>query len=176
MKKTTLTLTLLLLPFITQAKVVETVLEVSKTINEKNVLHYQVEYDESACEFTSSLAANWKMDEEDGRWKSLSDSMAMIRGPLTPKIISKTSDEIVFETTSMEELQDKNLIDEARVSVRISPSTSQTCEIQTLALVGGQLIDVDRLHSKVTMFGNVKWVQVIGKTLEGQVFNKKFKN
>lgn len=176
MKKTTLTLALLLTSLIAQAKVTETVLEISKTIHSKNVLHYQVDVDESSCLFTSGLVANWKMDEEDGRWKSLNDSMGMIKAPLTPKIVSRHKDEIVFETPSMHDLVKKGLIDEAQVSVRISKGRGAKCEIQTLGMIHGQMINVERLHSKVTFFGNVKWVEVIGTTLDGRKFDKKFKN
>lgn len=155
----------------------ETILLISKTMNEKNILHYKVDFEPSKCEFTEEgIKAVWKMNEEDGRWKPLTDSMKMIRKPLMPKIISKSSDEIVFETPSMEELKELNILDEGRVSIRISPGVNQVCEIQTLALIDSEVIDVDRLHSKVSMFGSVKWVQVLGRDLDGKKYTKKFKN
>ncbi|WP_127716788.1 hypothetical protein [Halobacteriovorax sp. HLS] len=154
----------------------ETILKVSKTINEKNILHYKVSFEPSRCELSGELVAEWKMDEDEGQWKSLNESMKMIRKPLTAEIISSSSDEIVFSTPSMEDLKSRGVLDESRVSIRISPGANQTCDIQTLAMVEGELVEVSRLHSKVSMFGSVKWVEVHGLTLDGEKIRKRFSN
>ena len=114
------------------------------------------------------------MGEEKGQWKPLKDSMKMIRKPLTPKILSKAADEMTFMTPSMEELKEKGVIDEGHVSIRISPGINQTCDIQTLALVEGEFVNVSTLHSKVSIFGSVKWVEVQGQNLDGEKVRKKF--
>ena len=176
MKKTSLIIAFFLTSLMTHASVTRTILEISKTIHSKNVLHYQVQVDKSSCHFLSGISANWKMDEEDGRWKPLSESMRMIKKPLTPKIISQRSDEIIFETHSMNDLVRKSLIDEAQVRVRILKGKNDKCETQTIGLIHGQMVNVERLHSKVTFWGKIKWLEVIGTTLDGKKYDKKFEN
>jgi hypothetical protein len=176
MKKLMMGLSTLMFTLSLNAAETESVLLISKTKNEKNVLHYKVSFEPSKCEFTGGLKALWKMDEDDGSWKPLSESMSFIKEPLSPKVISNTSDEIVFETPSMKDLNEMNILDEGRVAIRISPGTNQICEFQTLALVNSEYVDVKRLHSNITMFGSVKWVEIHGETLDGEKYKKRFKN
>lgn len=150
-----------------------TILKVSKTMNSKNVLHYKVNYDEETCELTSDVFAQWKMDEEDGRWKPLEESMGMIKGPLLPKILSKSVYEVEFVTDSMKEFQDKKILSNDLVRVNIE-SADNGCKLSNEVDVKGRTLSVEQLHTKVTMFGNVKWVQIIGRDSDGKKVNLGF--
>lgn len=153
-----------------------TILRVSKTINSKNVLHYKVQYDAETCELKSDIYAEWKMDEEDGRWKPLTDSMGMIRKPLEPKMVGKTAYEAEFVTDSMTEFQQKKILTSDRVRVQIEQGENSNCIVKNEVDVQGVLLNLERIHSKVTMFGNVKWVQILGTDSAGKAYDKKFQD
>lgn len=150
-----------------------TVLKVSKTMNTKNVLHYKVKYDKETCELTSPVYAEWKMDEEDGRWKPLEESMGMIKGPLLPKNLGNTVYEAEFVTESMKEFQEKKILSSDLVRVNIE-STDSGCKLANQVEVKGETLSVEQLHTRVTMFGNVKWVQIIGTNQAGEKVNLGF--
>lgn len=147
-----------------------TILKVSKTVNPKNVLHYKVKYDANTCELTSGVYGEWKMDEEDGHWKPLSESMNMIRKPLEPKMRTQNNYEAEFVTESMADFQDKKILATDRVRVKIEEQDGK-CILNNEVDLRGSTIQVDQLHSKITMFGNVKWVQIIGKSQDGKTVN-----
>ena len=172
-EKLLLTPLILLLTTPIFASEVATVLKVSKTMNTKNVLHYKVKYDKETCELESEVYAEWKMDEEDGRWKPLEESMSMIKGPLLPKILGKTAYEVEFVTDSMKEFQEKKILSNDLVRVNIE-SADNGCKIQNEVDVKGRTLSVEQLHSRVTIFGNVKWVQIIGTDANGAKVNLGF--
>lgn len=168
-KKNLLPLLLLLLSPLTFGAET-TILKVSKTVNPKNVLHYKVKYDESTCELTSAVYAEWKMDEEDGRWKPLSESMSMIRKPLEPKVKVQNHYEVEFATDSMTDFQDKKILSKDRVRVSIE-SAEDKCVLKNEVDLRGSTIQINQLHSKLTMFGNLRWVQIIGENKDGETVN-----
>ena len=145
-------------------------------MNSKNVLHYKVKYDAETCELKSDIYAEWKMDEEDGRWKPLTDSMGMIRKPLEPKMVAKTAYEAEFVTDSMSDFQKKKILSDDRVRVQIEQGENSSCILKNEVNVQGDLLNIERIHSKVTMFGNVKWVQILGEDSAGKRYDKKFKD
>lgn len=153
-----------------------TVLEVSKTINSKNVLHYKVNYDEATCELKSNVFADWKMDEEDGRWKSLDESPGMIRRPLEPTTSKLSAHELVFVTSSMDDFAQKGYLDQKQVVVRIEEDSKGDCVVKNEISIGGKDYDVHRIHSKVTLFGNVKWVEVTAQNDQNKSVTFKLKN
>ncbi|MCR9204676.1 MAG: hypothetical protein NXH75_08875 [Halobacteriovoraceae bacterium] len=153
-----------------------TILRVSKTINSKNVLHYKVKFDAETCELKSNVYAEWKMDEEDGRWKPLTDSMGMIRAPLEPKMVAKTAYEAEFVTDSMTDFRDKKILTSDRVRVQIEQGGDSSCVLKNEVDVQGSLLNIEKIHSKVTIFGNVKWVQIMGVDSTGSKYDKKFKD
>lgn len=153
-----------------------TILRVSKTINSKNVLHYKVKYDAETCELKSDIYAEWKMDEEDGSWKPLTESMGMIRKPLEPKMVAKTAYEAEFVTDSMTDFQKKKILMSDRVRVQIEQGQDSNCVLKNEVDVQGNLLNLERIHSKVTIFGNVKWVQILGVDSSGSKYDKKFKD
>jgi hypothetical protein len=151
------------------------VLKVSKNINEGNVLHYKVEYDSSRCEFTSEIFAEWKMDEEDGRWKSLSDSAGMIRRPLEPSTAIVSDNEVSFETESMGEFRKKKILSSSKVEVFIEPSVAG-CEISTEAIVKGQRMQLDEIKSHLNWTRtNVKKVTIVGEDENGRRVQRDYK-
>lgn len=150
-----------------------TVLKVSKTVNQKNVLHYKVKYDQETCELTSPVYAECKMDEEDGRWKPLEESMSMIKGPLLPKNLGQTPYEAEFVTDSMKEFQEKKILSNELVRVNIE-SAENGCSLSNEVMLRGRTLSVEQLHTRVTMFGNVRWVQIIGKDQKGKKVNLGF--
>jgi hypothetical protein len=152
-----------------------TILKVSKTINEKNVLHYKVRYDDATCEIKGDVYADWKMDEEDGQWKSLDESPGFIRGPLEPKSTAVSSSEVIFVTESMDEFSKKGILDSRQVTVSVDRNKSGACQVRNEVLVRGELYNLKRLHSKVTMFGNVRWVEFHGEDSSGRPVKMRLK-
>ncbi len=173
-KKTLSTLFLALLPFTSLMAAEATILKVSKTINSKNVLHYKVQYDEQTCEITGKVFADWKMDEEDGRWKSLEESSSMIKKPLRPQSTLLSGSELIFTTESMGEFSKKKIIDQEQVVVRTDRNKSGSCQLTNEIMIRGKRYNVTQLHSKVTMFGNVKWVEVTAQDENGKTTTMKF--
>jgi hypothetical protein len=175
MKKLTPTL-LLLFSISTFASSEATILKVSKTINSKNILHYKVKYDPDTCEIRSDIYAEWKMDEDDGKWKSLQDSMDMIREPLEPVIRTRNNYEVEFITESMKDFQKKKILSTEKVRVTIETKDDGLCTLKNQIEVQGVTLNVSRIHSKVTIFGNVKWVQIIGQDQDGEPYNRTFQD
>lgn len=153
-----------------------TILRVSKTINSKNVLHYKVQYNAETCELESGVYAEWKMDEEDGRWKPLSESMGMIKGPLEPHMKGQNLYEAEFMTESMGDFQKKKILMSDRVRVLIEQNSQGQCDVKNEVNVQGRVLNLEKIHSKVTMFGNVKWVELSGTDSQGQKYEKRFKD
>jgi lipopolysaccharide assembly outer membrane protein LptD (OstA) len=147
-----------------------TILKVSKTVNPKNVLHYKVKYDADTCELSSGVYGEWKMDEEDGHWKPLSESMSMIRAPLEPKMRTQTVYEAEFVTDSMSDFQNKKILATDRIRVKIEDKEGK-CVISNEVDLRGQTVQVNQLHSKLTMLGNVRWVQIISEKPNGDIVN-----
>lgn len=152
-----------------------TILRVSKTLNSKNVLHYKVNYDEKTCEINGNVYADWKMDEEDGRWKSLKKSAGFIEKPLRPHSTIVSGSELIFETESMEELAQKRIIDQEQILVKTTLDEDGTCRISNEISIKGKTYHVTRLHSKVTFFGSVKWVEISGVDESGKQVKMRFK-
>lgn len=176
MKKSILALTVLFVSFNTFALSEMTVLKVSKTINPKNVLHYKIKYDKDTCELKSNIFAEWKMDEEDGRWKSLNDSAGMIKAPLNPKTTSLDFYEADFETDSMADFQEKGILSSANVKVISGQEKSGSCNIHNQIILNGQPVQIDQLHSKVNFIGSVKWIELTGVDVNGRPFKKHINN
>ncbi len=175
MKKLILTpLFLSLLPFTSLMASEATILKVSKTINSKNVLHYKVQYDEQTCEIKSNVFADWKMDEEDGRWKPLDESSGFIKGPLQPHGSIVSGSEVIFTTESMDEFSKKKIIDQELVTVRIGTNKNGGCNITNEIRIKGKSYNVIQLHSKVTMFGSVKWVEITAEDETGKKVKFKY--
>lgn len=175
MKKLILTpLFLSLLPITSLMASEATILKVSKTINSKNVLHYKVKYDEATCEIKSHVFADWKMDEEDGRWKSLEESSGFIKGPLKPHSTIVSGSELFFTTESMDEFSKKKIIDQEKVVVRTDRDANGACKLSNQIRIKGKSYNVTQLHSKVTVFGNVKWVEITAQDNSGKSIKLKF--
>lgn len=167
MKKLTLTLAVLLSVNSFASTKEESILKVSKTMNSKNILHYKVKYDSNTCELKGNVYAEWKMDEEDGQWKPLSESMGMIKRPLEPKPRAKTNYEIEFITDSMSDFQKKKILSADKVRVIIDQTDEGKCTLKNEIEVQNEVINVSQIHSDVSLFGNVKWVQIIGHKENG---------
>ncbi len=175
MKKLILSsLFLSLLPVTSLMAAEATILKVSKTINSKNVLHYKVQYDERTCEISGDVYADWKMDEEDGRWKSLDESSSFIKAPLDPQSTIVSGSEIIFTTESMNEFSKKKIIDQEQIIVRTDLEKNGKCHISNEILIQGRRYNVTQLHSKVTVFGNVKWVEITAIDESGRQSKMKF--
>ena len=167
-KKILVPLFMSLLPFTSLMASEATILKVSKTINSKNVLHYKVEYDERTCEIRSDVFADWKMGEEDGRWKPLSESAGFIEKPLRPHSSILSGSEVIFVTESMNEFASKKIIDHEQVTVRAERDESGNCSLTNEIIIKGRRFNVTQLHSKVTIFGSVKWVEVYAEDESGK--------
>ena len=173
-KKLLAPLFLTLLPFTSLMASEATILKVSKTINSKNVLHYKVKFDEKTCELNGDIFADWKMDEEDGRWKSLDESSSFIKGPLQPESMTVSGSEVIFTTESMGEFSKKKIIDQEQVVVRSDFDKNGTCKITNEIMIKGNSYHVSQLHSKVTIFGSVKWVEITAEDERGKKVKMKF--
>jgi hypothetical protein len=175
MKKLSLTLAALV-SLTTFASIDEaTVLKVSKNVNEGNVLHYKIEFDSTRCEFTSDIYAEWKMDEEDGRWKSLSESIGMIRAPLEPSTSIVSENEINFETESMTEFRNKKILSSSRVEVFIEPD-AHGCHISTEAIVKGRRMQLNEIKSHLNWTRtSVKKITILGEDENGRRIQRDYK-
>jgi|GEM_PF-2521437 len=164
----------LLLPALSHADVA-TVMKVSKNKNEKNVLHYKVQYDKSSCEFTSGVYAEWKMDEEEGQWKPLSESMNLIKKPLWPNSLQVSGTELQFVTPAMEDFQQKKILSSSDIRLKVEFGTENGCSISNETEVRGQIINVIELKSNLGFLGGVNSVIVRGRTLDGRWYEETFK-
>lgn len=173
-KKNLVILFALLLPTLSHADVA-TVMKVSKNKNEKNVLHYKIQYDKSICEFTSDVYAEWKMDEEDGRWKPLSESMNLIKKPLWPNSLQVSGTEVQFVTPAMEDFQQKKILSSSDIRLKVEFNSDNGCSISNETAVRGQIINVTELISNLGFLGGVNSVTVRGRTLDNKRYEETFK-
>ena len=149
-----------------------TVFRIFKNINSKNVLYYKVDYNERNCTFTSDVYADWKMDAEDGRWKSLSKSSKKIKEPLWPRTRRDSNKSLSFDTNGINDFQQQKVIDSDEIKVFIERNKNKKCSIKNLVLVDGKNINVSYLYTKVTFWGSITDVSVVGKGFDD---NKEFK-
>jgi hypothetical protein len=167
--KSFLLISTLFLTLNTQAAT-KTVFRVYKSIKAKNVLHYKVDIDASKCTFTSGVYAEWKMDEEDGRWKPLAESSGMIKKPLWPNNSTLKNQEINFDTEAIENFQEKGVVQSSNVGLFIEKQNNGRCLIKNLVLVDNKDINLSYLHVK-TFLGSISKVTIKG---EGFIDKKEF--
>lgn len=149
-----------------------TIFRIFKNINSKNVLFYKVNYDKKNCTFTSDVYADWKMDAEDGRWKPLSKSSKKIKEPLWPRTSRDTKQALSFETNAINDFQQEDVIDSSDIKVFIDKQKDGKCLIRNLVLIDKKDINVSYLYTKMTFWGSITDVSVVGKGFDN---NKEFK-
>jgi hypothetical protein len=151
------------------------IVKITKSKNKKNVLYYQINYDEKDCTFTSKVSANWYMGEKKKPyWKPLSKSMGMIKKPLMPKSSSKKDTSIKFTTKAITGLAKDGIIADKDVLVSISKAPGGGCEVSNEIVIEGKTLKVSEIYSKVGIF-SVKWIKIRGTTRSGEKFDKKYK-
>jgi hypothetical protein len=150
------------------------IVKISKSKNPRNVLYYQVEYNEEDCTITSNVDANWYMGEDKSPyWKPLSDSLGFIRKPLTPKSSDKQETSIKFTTGAISDLADNGVLADKKVLVSISKAFRGGCDISNEVVIEGETINVSEIYSKIGLIG-VKWIEIRGTTRAGEKFTKKY--
>jgi hypothetical protein len=150
------------------------IVKISKSKNPKNVLYYQLEYNEQDCTITSDVQANWYMGESKmPYWKPLSESAGFIRKPLTPKSSDKQDSSIKFTTGAIADLAEQGIVSDKKVHVSIAKASGGGCEVSNELVIEGETLNVSEIFSQIGLIG-VKWIEIRGTTRSAEKFYKKY--
>jgi hypothetical protein len=134
----------------------------SKSIREKNMIHYDVKV--TNCKLSeSSLTAFWLLGEKDGtpRQELTPKEVPDYR----PKIVHSNDQEIEFVLGAFDKIE--NEITDHPISIKLV-----NCEPRAYVRLNGEDIQMTRVHATISLLKmGVKYLTVTGKKADGSDFS-----